>query len=247
MWIMNAVIRGREHGPVRSDTGSQKLVTVSQAVAAPVFPLCSPFDKKKKKRRRKEKTHGEESDTVSLWDTVPVRRWFPSVRRASSMSQPLLRRSAVSQSILGADSTAYLSLWIRGQWSLSRICPPRVLPRCPLVDGQHAEQRGRGGGRSGVRTTLWFSRGDCFSSHPSLPPLYKQRSGRTQTSPPPYWPVAELETGRSQSERGNVTCVYFSILGNRKCWGNSCGNVWTRLKWGEHKNIYYITFNYVAK
>lgn len=74
MWIMNAVIRGREHGPVRSDTGSQKLVTVSQAVAAPVFPLCSPFDKKKKKKEEGKKRHTERKvtlcpcETLSLWD-----------------------------------------------------------------------------------------------------------------------------------------------------------------------------------
>ena len=105
------------------------------------------------------------------------------------------------------------------------------------------------GGRSGVRTALWFSRGDCFSSHPSLPPLYKQRSGRTQTSPPPHWPVAELETGRSQSERGNVTCVvsqYWEIeMLGKQLW-ECLGTAEVRGITG-HKHIYYITFNCAAK
>lgn len=116
---------------------------------------------------------------------------------------------------------AYLSLWIQESAAASSVRSASAATNDPR------RQTRRAAVGLHTQSVSLASLNHCFSSHPSLLPLYSSAGAVAQTTPPPHWPVAELETSRSQSERDNITCVLF--LNTKKLLGGGTvrsGHVW---------------------
>ena len=145
--------------------------------------------------------------------------------RCSDWHRDMVTPSSQSQSWLSLPPHPHLHLHLQQQ---QRSILPPSLPvsadpgaaaaaapasgRSPCrmsLDGRHAEQLGQLAQRN---TSLRdFSNSSYFYPHSSLllDFIAAKRSG-AQTTAPPHWSVAELETSRSQSQRFQYsTCVLF--------------------------------------